>query len=137
MLGPHRKLTQAELLAEARDRFGDDPKQYAFRCPNCGDVASIQDFIDAGADPDRTGQECIGRCLGALTVAAGKAGRNSKGRGCDWAAWGLFRGPWEIVLPAEEGKPERSAWSFPLADAPAETAPAIPTASPAAPVQVG
>ncbi|MBX6387033.1 MAG: hypothetical protein IRZ07_29325 [Microbispora sp.] len=49
----------AELLAEARERFGQDPR--------------------------------------------------------DWATYGLFRGPWEIVMP--DG---RSVWSFPLADAPAE-----------------
>lgn len=51
--------SMAELLAEARERFGQDPR--------------------------------------------------------DWATYGLFRGPWEIVMP--DG---RSVWSFPLADAPAE-----------------
>lgn len=108
----YRKLTQDELHAEARARFGDDPKTYAFRCPHCGDVASIGDFINVGADPAAAGQECIGRSLGALDKGA------EPSRGCAWAAYGLFRGPWEVVLPAEGDKPERSAWSFPLADAP-------------------
>ena len=111
----YRKLTQDELHAEAVKRFGDDPKRFAFRCPRCGDVATIQDFIDAGS-PDSAGQHCIGRNLGVLKKDAKYAGR-----GCDWAAYGLFRGPWEIVLPAEGDKPERSAWSFALADPPKPT----------------
>jgi hypothetical protein len=107
----HRKLTQAELMAEAQARFGDDPKLFAFECPQCKDVATIQDFIDAG-EPNAAGQHCIGRNLGALR----KDVKPYEGRGCDWTAYGLFRGPWEIILPAEGDRPERSAWSFPLAE---------------------
>lgn len=106
----YRKLTQEELATEARARFGDDPKLYAFQCPNCGDVATIQDFIDAGK-PEAAGQDCIGRHLGALSRAVKKYA----GRGCDWAAYGLFHGPWEIVIPADGDRPEHSAWSFALA----------------------
>ncbi len=116
----HRKLTQDELLAEARARFGDDPMQWAFQCPHCKDIATGQDFRDALKEHPRThsrsgeaviasdviGQECIGRTLGALK----KDGPT--GRGCDWAAYGLFPGPWEIVLP--DG---RSMYGFPLAPA--------------------
>lgn len=108
----YRKLTQAELTAEARERFGDDPRKYAFECPRCGDVAMVGDFVAAGAG-ERSGQECIGRVLGALK----KDVKPYKGRGCDWAAYGLFHGPWEIVMPAEDGNAERSVWSFALAEA--------------------
>ncbi|SDM76606.1 VVA0879 family protein [Streptomyces wuyuanensis] len=117
----HRKLTQAELLAEARERFGDDPLKWAFICPTCGDIATGEDFSNALADhprknrageaviaSDLVGQECIGRTLGALAKGAGKY----SGRGCDWAAYGLFAGPWEITLP--DG---RSMHAFPLAPA--------------------
>ncbi|MGW0587430.1 VVA0879 family protein [Streptosporangium sp. NPDC002607] len=113
----HRKLTQAELLAEATERFGKNPMGWAFQCPNCADIATGQDFKTALADhprkhsngdkalaSDLIGQECIGRTL------------PKGGRGCDWAAYGLFRGPWEIALP--EG---RTLWCFPLADAAAVT----------------
>ncbi|PZG12450.1 hypothetical protein C1I95_25720 [Micromonospora craterilacus] len=110
----HRKLTQQELTDEAYRRFGPDVRTFAFQCPNCDDIATIQDFIDAG-DGNRAGQECIGRLLGGLTPRPDGTKRGV--RGCDWAAYGLFRGPWEIVMPAEDGKPERSAWSFPLAPA--------------------
>ncbi|MBB0232555.1 VVA0879 family protein, partial [Streptomyces calidiresistens] len=49
-----RTLTQAELLAEARAAFGNDPLTWAFRCPNCGDVATGQDFRHALITHPRT-----------------------------------------------------------------------------------
>lgn len=117
--GPEtRHLTQAELRAEARERFGDDPRLWAFRCPNCGDVANGADFSRAlAAHPverndgtriiasDLIGQECIGRRLGVL-----RRGAPYTGRGCDWTAYGLFHGPWFITLPNG-----REVGSFPLA----------------------
>lgn len=115
----YRKLTQAELLAEAARLFGDNPMDWAFRCPSCGDVATGTDFSEALVKHPRerrdgsaviasdvVGQECIGRTLGALR----KDVKKYEGRGCDWAAYGLFGGPWEIVLPNG-----RSVHSFPLA----------------------
>lgn len=110
----YRKLTRAELVAEAQQLFGDDPKTYAFKCPHCGDVASIGEFLAEGLDAGRAGQECIGRQLGATTPTP------TNKRGCDWAAYGLFHGPWEIVMPAEDNMPERTAWSFALAGAVSE-----------------
>jgi hypothetical protein len=117
----HRTLTQAELVAEATERFGADPLAWAFRCPSCGDIATGADFRDALAENPRrhrsgaaviasdvVGQECIGRSLGALEKGNGKYA----GRGCDWAAYGLFGGPWTITLP--DG---RSMHAFPLAPA--------------------
>jgi len=109
----HRKLTQAELMAEAKERFGEDVMTWAFRCPSCGDVASLGDFKAADADPGLAGQECIGRILGALS----KAIKKYKGRAFHSAAYGLCRGPSQIDLPPDGNKPVRSAWSFPLADA--------------------
>ncbi|WP_329214940.1 hypothetical protein OG352_05580 [Streptomyces sp. NBC_01485] len=113
----HRKLTQAELVNEARERFGDDPMAWGFQCPSCKDIATGQDFHEALEKHPRThartnesviasdllGQECIGRTLGALA-------KSYTGRGCTWAAYGLLPGPWEIVLP--DG---RSVHGFPLA----------------------
>lgn len=118
----HRKLTQAELVAEVKERFGDDTMKWAFQCPTCKDIATAQEFRDAlkehpreRADgskvitSDLLGQECIGRTLGALA----KDREKYTGRGCDWQANGLFQGPWEIVMP--DG---RIAYSFPIAPAP-------------------
>lgn len=114
-MSDYRKLTQDELMTEARARFGDDPMNFAFKCPNCGDVATIREW-DALGEQYAAGQACIGRAMGAL------AKKPTNTRGCDWTAGGLFRGPWEIVIPAGGGQPERSVWGFPLADAPAVTA---------------
>lgn len=47
------RWTLEELVNEARARFGDDPLTWAFQCPHCKDVATAQDFKDAGADPNR------------------------------------------------------------------------------------
>ena len=111
-----RTLTQAELVTEATERFGADAKQWAFRCPRCGDVATAADFIGISADPNRIGQECIGRHLGALSGAPTRDGGKSRAvRGCDWTAYGLIGGPWTVVMP--NGK---RLGSFPLADAPVE-----------------
>lgn len=95
-----RALTQAELVAEATARFGDDQMKWAFQCPTCDDVATPADFIAAGADPNRVGQECIGRSLGLLDKRVPvKDGRSQGIRGCNWAAYGLFPGPWTITMP--------------------------------------
>jgi hypothetical protein len=115
-------LTFEELNTEAKRRFGDNDRAYAFACPRCGDVATLQDFLDVGK-PEAIGQDCIGRHLGALTGAhrPDKKGivRGDAPRGCDWCAYGLFPGPWLIQMP--NGKP---VWSFPLAPGnPKPTAP--------------
>lgn len=96
----HRRLTQEELLSELTERFGSNPMMFAFQCPNCADVATIQEFRDLDVDPGRAGQECIGR--------------HAEGRGCDFAAYGLIPGPWEIALP-DSDRPLRA---FPIAPAP-------------------
>ncbi|SNS59107.1 VVA0879 family protein [Rhodococcoides kyotonense] len=98
------KRTQEELVAELRARFGDDHKQWAFICPHCEDIATAQDFKDAltanDSDDDpfqHLGQICIGRLLGVLKRDQPKGGYT--GRGCDWAAFGLFRGPEFVIMP--------------------------------------
>ncbi len=103
----YRLLTQAELIAECQRRFGDDPTTWAFRCPNCGEVATVSDFPQGS---DQLGQACVGRFKGALTMTQ-RAWEASGRRGCDWTAYGLLNGPWEIVMP--DG---RRVESFPLAD---------------------
>ncbi|MET9081395.1 VVA0879 family protein [Streptomyces sp. NPDC004237] len=113
----YRKLTQSELLAEAAERFGVDPLAWAFQCPTCKDIATGADFRAALEEHPRThirtkqpvvasdllGTECIGRTLGALNTGY-------TGRGCDWAAFGLLRGPWEVVMSNGQTVP-----CFPLA----------------------
>ena len=108
----YRKLTQAELLTEAEERFGANPLDWAFRCPNCGDIATARAFPDG--QKERIGQECVGRHRGALEGPAGtKDGRGQAERGCDWCAYGLFRGPWIVTMA--DG---HEVGSFPLAERP-------------------
>ncbi|MCE7081203.1 VVA0879 family protein [Streptomyces sp. ST2-7A] len=112
-----RTLTQAELHTEAEAVFGENPLDWAFVCPSCGDTATGHDFRAALRAHPRTdvaggsitaghllGRECIGRTLGALE------GDGRCIRGCDWAAYGLLSGPWTILFPGGE-----KAHAFPLA----------------------
>lgn len=110
---PYRKLTQKQLLAELHEAYGENPMGWAFQCPTCKTVTTGQQLSDAlKAHPryrrdsdnvttkvitsDVLGQECIGRTDPHV--------------GCDWAAYGLFRGPWEV-----ETSPGKSMWCFPIA----------------------
>ena len=118
----HKQMTTDELSAEMQRRFGTDSLQWAFICPQCKDIATLGDFFDAGVNPAVFGQECIGRSLGALSKEFARPGDDEsklpkyEGRGCNWAAYGLFRGPVEYLSP--EGK---STWGFEIAPAPEKT----------------
>lgn len=79
--------TEAEWKAKGIELFGEDMDGWRFVCPQCGNVESAKkvrlEHADA-LDRLRSGRyaiesECIGRHL--------------PGVGCDWAAYGLFRGP--------------------------------------------
>lgn len=91
-----------EWRAEGERRFGPDVKRWRFKCPMCGHVAAVQDFIDAGAeDPaNRAYEECLGRYTGK---GSPKEGDSS---GCNWAAYGLFgipKGGVYVFTGPEEG----------------------------------
>ncbi len=103
----YRKLTHTEWLDEAQALFGPDAKDWTFRCPQCGLESSGHDFIATAerlgvksTASTRLGQECLGRLDPTV--------------GCDWAAYGLFRGPWEVTDVPDDG---RSIWCFPFAEA--------------------
>ena len=128
---PKIKWTQAELHDLLVERFGEDPSAWAFKCPACKDIATTADFKAALAAEPRTrrdgtpamasdylGRECIGRVTGALSMPA-KEWKKSGARGCDWAAYGLFAGPWAIEIPKGDGSGETViAYSFEVAPAP-------------------
>ena len=90
-----------EWRAEGERRFGKDVKNWKFRCPMCGHIASVQDFINAGAkDPANCAYvECLGRYIGK-----GAPRGRKDGQGCNWAAYGLFGIPNEdhdVVVNAQ------------------------------------
>lgn len=74
-----KNYTRDEWIAEGTRLFGGMDKilDWRFRCPACGNVATVREFKEAGAkDADTAAKNCIGRFVG--------------NRGCDWAAYGLF-----------------------------------------------
>lgn len=110
----YRKLTLEEFHAEAKRLYPEGPRAVAFQCPSCNDIATVGEFVELNAG-ESAGQQCIGRDFGPMTRPRKRNSNKFTDRGCDWAAYGLFRGPWEVVFPAEGDQPEHSVWSFPLA----------------------
>jgi hypothetical protein len=116
-----RVLTQEELWAEAKERFGESPLDWAFQCTGCKDIATGLEFRDALAEHPRKhreldrnvlftdvfGQECIGRILG-----------KGADRGCMYAAYGLIHGPWQVAVQGRT----KPMYCFALAPAPAPAA---------------
>lgn len=74
----HQKfyVLHADWVQEAVRRFGRDPKLWRFKCPVCGHVATVADYVAAGAPEGSIGFSCIGRWTGD---------------GCNYAGGGLFR----------------------------------------------
>ena len=95
--------TQAELIHEAKARFGPGTHDWRFQCPRCLDEATAADFERVGVNPFRLSLECIGIYLGAHAA-----------RGCDWVSYHVMKGPWWVTLPSGVEVP-----CFRLAPAPA------------------
>jgi hypothetical protein len=93
------KQTLEEWKKEAIEKFGENPEDWKFVCPACGNVASGKDFKEAGAEQNDIYCTCIGR-------HNRKESTTKKDEvGCDWAAYGLFQtlGKGRIVV-TDEGK---------------------------------
>lgn len=93
-------IGQKEWTAKGRELFGDDKENWLFVCPACGNVEGIvtarrdhQDVKGKGWSP---AEECIGRYTTKVN--------------CDWAAYGLFRGP--LIVIAEDDGREIPAFDF-------------------------
>lgn len=74
---------------EMKERFPHGKDTVAFVCPRCKNVATIADFKAAGLSENDAPQQCLFR--------------STDRKRCDWAAYGLFRGPRIIVMP-EDGR---------------------------------
>ena len=92
-------VTKAEWEAEGEELFGPDKEGWIFVCPQCGSEMSIAraraEFPALKGSGWNPSSECIGRYL--------------PGVGCDWAAYGLFRGP--LFVDIGDGS-EVSAFDF-------------------------
>ncbi len=79
LLNSENIIDYEDWINELKERFGEDSKKWAFKCPTCGNVQTVQDFIDNGVEnPENKAYfSCIGRY--------------AKGKGCDWTLGGLFQ----------------------------------------------
>lgn len=89
-------VTEAEWNAKGKELFGDDQTAWAFVCPRCGHVMSVAKArVEYAADLPRLR-------AAKLAVEAECIGRAVPGKGCDWAAFGLFSGP--LFVKRESGE---------------------------------
>jgi hypothetical protein len=93
----HRQwMALAWLLFKTSDKL-----DWRFVCPSCKTSWSVREFRDSGQDADCAYQQCIKR------KAACERDVQELPKGmCDWAAFGLFRGPWVVKLKDDEGAHE-------------------------------
>lgn len=88
---PEAVMTRDEWEAEGRRRFGDDKMKWAFVCPICDHVATVQEYKDAGAPHGAVAFSCVGRWVGAKRQAFGGEGAGEDRPGpCDYAGGGFF-----------------------------------------------
>lgn len=89
MTTPHRTITHKEWQAEAVARFGNDSKHWSFECPVCKHVATVMDWIDAGAPEGAIAFSCVGRYVVSGRV---RGAFDEDGPGpCNYAGGGLFK----------------------------------------------
>ena len=81
------KINLKDWQQEMKESFPLGSSTVAFACPVCKNVATVADFERAGLTSNDAPQECLFRTTDPET--------------CNWAAYGLFRGP-RIVI-ADDG----------------------------------
>ncbi|HMS55118.1 MAG TPA: VVA0879 family protein [Fimbriimonadaceae bacterium] len=92
------RMTVDEWLAEGKRRFGGDPGEWAFVCPICKGVQTVNDFRpfkDKGATPDTARFSCLGRFL--PNTASAFFGHPDNQSRCDYTLGGLIPLPGVIV----------------------------------------
>lgn len=70
-------ITLEQWNNKGRSLFGDDKMKWKFVCPVCKNIQTPEDLKKAGANHVDVLQECVGRY--------------DKTKGCDYAAYGLFK----------------------------------------------
>lgn len=103
------KLTHEEFLAEAKNRFGADVRDWKFVCPACGTVQTVRQLLDAvvasgGTKDDVRGYigfSCIGRFTGKSDDGIAAKHRGEKwDQGCNWTLGGLLHiHTLEVTMP--------------------------------------
>ena len=91
-------MTEKEWREKGTRLYGEDVKNWKFKCPSCGYIASVNEWKDAGDDGGQSGFSCIGRLLGSKKPMGDKTGGP-----CNYAGGGLFRiNPVEITTKSGE-----------------------------------
>ena len=76
-----QKITRDEWLAMGERLYGKDTSKWKFKCVQCGNVQTLDDFVAAGLTPEEASTRVYFSCLGRV--------RN--GVGCNWSLGGLFQ----------------------------------------------
>jgi len=90
-----KTMTEAEWNAEGERLFGPDRFKWRFVCPQCGNVASVEDFRafkEFGATTESATKECIGRYF-PKTERGGWSSEHCNPdikKPCDYAGYGLI-----------------------------------------------
>ena len=79
--------TYAEWKAEGTRRFGPDQSRWRFVCPVCRHVASVADYLVAGARMSQIGIACVGHWTGGT----GHMGQPVPDQPCNFAGDGLLQ----------------------------------------------
>jgi hypothetical protein len=96
-----RQLSFDDWGEEGRFLFGNDILLWKFRCPSCGYVAAVKDWMAAGAPEGAIAFSCLGRYLKVdkdLEAVYEMATFKKKGGPCLYAGGGLIRlNPVQII----------------------------------------
>jgi hypothetical protein len=98
-------ISAADWKKAAKERYGDNPLLWRFRCPSCGHVASVGDWKSAGANEGAIAFSCVGGWTGGRD-AFGKEGAGP----CNYAGGGLFR--ISPILVTDEDEHEHLVFDF-------------------------
>ena len=90
-----RKIDYDDWCKEGTERYGVDMRKWEFICPSCGHIASIKEWMDAGAKETQAAFSCIGRHTERPEEIFHK-----NGGPCNYAGSGLFRlNPVHVKFP--------------------------------------
>lgn len=92
-------MTEAEWHELGVRLFGPELIKWRFKCPSCKLVMSIAKLRAELSDDVRK------RLRGKFQIETECIGRYVLDRGCDWAAYGLFSGPFFVTRPSGERSP--------------------------------
>ena len=98
------RMTRAEWLAKGKELFGDDPKDWRFKCCICGHVQTYRDFQALEKFEKDPGSVVFFSCIGRWIPGSSDAFTEVKEKGgpCNYTCGGLFRlGP--LLVTDEDG----------------------------------